>query len=157
MALCWCNSGKIATHCCSPILAGELNAPTPEALMRSRYSAYCNEDYEYVLQTYAAKKRLDSSVGLLADNARDSRWIALRVINIPSPTQVEFIAFYAQGKQFYQLHETSNFEREGEAWRYVDGHLHADCGRVSIGRNEKCFCGSGKKHKQCCMNKLRSA
>jgi len=26
--------------------------------------------------------------------------------------------------------------------------------RKKIGRNEKCPCGSGKKYKKCCLNKL---
>ena len=25
--------------------------------------------------------------------------------------------------------------------------------RNKIGRNQKCFCGSGKKYKKCCINK----
>ena len=24
---------------------------------------------------------------------------------------------------------------------------------IKIGRNDKCFCGSGKKYKKCCINK----
>ena len=27
--------------------------------------------------------------------------------------------------------------------------------RKGIGRNDKCFCGSGKKYKKCCINKER--
>ena len=27
---------------------------------------------------------------------------------------------------------------------------------VNVGRNDQCFCGSGKKYKKCCMNKVES-
>lgn len=39
VAPCPCGSGRRDAHCCLPILRGE-PAPTAEALMRSRYTAY---------------------------------------------------------------------------------------------------------------------
>ena len=27
---------------------------------------------------------------------------------------------------------------------------------INVGRNEQCFCGSGKKYKKCCMSKVES-
>ena len=155
MSLCWCGSGKTANHCCSPYLSDEHKPETPEQLMRSRYSAYCCQDYQYILRTYSREKQSSLSVALLEESAQDSRWIGLRILSIPSPRQVEFVAYYIDGKQFYQMHETSNFVQEAGHWRYVDGTLHEDCGKVSIKRNDSCFCGSGKKHKQCCLTKLR--
>ncbi|MBU0958513.1 MAG: SEC-C domain-containing protein [Nanoarchaeota archaeon] len=29
-------------------------------------------------------------------------------------------------------------------------------GKVKIGRNEKCFCGSGLKYKKCCLNRRKN-
>ena len=37
---CPCCSGKIYEECCAPFHRKEKHAPTAEALMRSRYSAY---------------------------------------------------------------------------------------------------------------------
>ena len=68
---------------------------------------------------------------------------------------VEFTAFYFENKSMYQLHETSNFIVEDGKWRYHDGELHEDCGKIKYGRNLPCVCGSNKKFKQCCALKNR--
>ncbi|MGE4560780.1 MAG: SEC-C metal-binding domain-containing protein, partial [Desulfobulbus sp.] len=39
-ALCPCESGLPFATCCRPLLSGEQQAATAEALMRSRYTAY---------------------------------------------------------------------------------------------------------------------
>ncbi|MCS5574781.1 MAG: SEC-C metal-binding domain-containing protein, partial [Pseudomonadales bacterium] len=41
--LCPCESGQIYDKCCGLFLAGMGFAPTAEALMRSRYTAYVEE------------------------------------------------------------------------------------------------------------------
>ena len=68
---------------------------------------------------------------------------------------VEFTAYYFENKSMFQLHETSNFNVEDGKWRYHDGVLHDDCGKIKYGRNLACVCGSGKKFKQCCALKQR--
>ncbi len=70
-------------------------------------------------------------------------------------TVVEFTAYYFENKNMYQLHETSNFIVEDGKWRYHDGELHEDCGKIKYGRNLPCVCGSNKKFKQCCALKNR--
>ena len=70
-------------------------------------------------------------------------------------TVVEFTAYYFENKSIYQLHETSNFIVEDGKWRYHDGELHEDCGKIKCGRNLPCVCGSNKKFKQCCALKNR--
>ena len=47
---CPCCSGRKAKGCCGPTLR-DRNAPTPEALMRSRYTAYATGAVEYILAT----------------------------------------------------------------------------------------------------------
>ncbi|HRZ89595.1 MAG TPA: SEC-C metal-binding domain-containing protein, partial [Spirochaetia bacterium] len=37
---CPCGSGREYSACCGPVIAGAVPAPTAEALMRSRYTAY---------------------------------------------------------------------------------------------------------------------
>ncbi|TKB02228.1 zinc chelation protein SecC [Alteromonas portus] len=73
----------------------------------------------------------------------------------PNTAVVEFTAYYFENKSMYQLHETSNFCVEDGKWRYHDGELHDDCGKVKYGRNLPCVCGSNKKYKQCCGLKNR--
>ena len=49
--LCPCNSGKDYRVCCGLYHEGEV-APTPTALMRSRYSAFALENADYLLATW---------------------------------------------------------------------------------------------------------
>ena len=76
-------------------------------------------------------------------------------ISKPNNAIVEFTAYYFENKSMYQLHETSNFSVEDGKWRYHDGVLHDDCGKIKYGRNLPCVCGSNKKFKQCCATKSR--
>ena len=77
----------------------------------------------------------------------------LKSIAKPNTAVVEFTAYYFENKSMYQLHETSNFNIEDGKWRYHDGVLHDDCGKIKYGRNLLCVCGSNKKFKQCCSLK----
>ncbi|WP_428776587.1 YchJ family protein [Vibrio sp.] len=156
--VCYCGSKQPFTQCCQPYLSGNSLAPTPEALMRSRYSAYYLANYNYVLATYAQAQRQPLNVAELERSASGTNWLALRVHTHKDihPNQVEFSAFYVADRQLGVLHETSNFVQEDGQWRYVDGTLHSDCGIFQPGRNDECFCGSGKKFKKCCMAYIQS-
>ncbi len=163
---CFCCSSKPFQACCEPFIKGDKTPVTAEQLMRSRFSAYATAQYAYILDTYTKEKQQGLSVDDLAQSAQDAKWFALQVhdaqseesaepntsATLPSDT-VEFTAFYFEDKKMYQLHETSNFRVENGAWRYHDGTLHDDCGKVKYGRNLPCVCGSSKKFKQCCANK----
>ena len=46
---CPCGSGRAFGACCGPALSGERPAPTAEALMRSRYTAFTLHDTAYLL------------------------------------------------------------------------------------------------------------
>jgi len=53
-AACPCGSGAPFAACCSPPIEGSAPAPTPEALMRSRFSAYVKGrpiDADYIMAT----------------------------------------------------------------------------------------------------------
>jgi SEC-C motif domain protein len=111
---CPCSSGLTYVECCGLLHAGAA-APTAEALMRSRYSAFVLLDAEYLLQTWHASTR-PSSLELDAS----TRWIGLRVLGRtrggPPDREgtVEFDAAYRGGSQ----HENSAFIREGGRWFY---------------------------------------
>ena len=163
---CFCCSSLPYSQCCEPFLTGAAVPDYAEQLMRSRFSAYAQGNYRYVLQTYTEVKQKGLSTENLAENAQGSTWFAL-AINASSPSSpefsretlerdtVEFTAYYFENKQVFQLHETSNFIKENGVWRYHDGTLHDDCGKIKVGRNLPCLCGSEKKFKQCCSTKLR--
>lgn len=51
---CPCGTGSSYETCCKPYISGEKPAPTPEDLMRSRYTAYSrggDADVEYIVRT----------------------------------------------------------------------------------------------------------
>ena len=163
---CFCCSSKPFQACCEPFIKGDKTPVTAEQLMRSRFSAYATAQYAYILDTYTQEKQQGLSVDDLAQSAQGAKWFALQVHDAQSEESaephtsatlhsdtVEFTAFYFEDKKMYQLHETSNFRVENGAWRYHDGTLHDDCGKVKYGRNLPCVCGSSKKFKQCGANK----
>ena len=47
---CPCQSGRKTKGCCAPLLKGA-QARTPEALMRSRYTAYVTGNIKYIMKT----------------------------------------------------------------------------------------------------------
>ena len=54
---CPCCSGKSYEECCKPYHTGEKHAPTAEALMRSRFSAFAIPNGEYLMETTLPEKR----------------------------------------------------------------------------------------------------
>ena len=159
---CYCCSNLPFSACCEPFLTHKKVPDTAEKLMRSRFSAYATKNFDYVLRTYTADKQANLSINTLAENAEATIWFALRIDdtnNIPLTSNatdtVTFSAFYFENKNIFQLHETSNFVVEDNQWRYRDGILHDDCGKIKYGRNLPCLCNSQKKFKQCCANKAR--
>lgn len=158
MSHCYCCSGKLFSECCEPLLLGQVSAPDAEALMRSRFSAYCTKNYDYILSTYGSQQRSQLTSESLAESAAGSKWLALKVIDFQAQSQytatVEFIATYSESKNLFQMHELSSFELQDGMWRYTTGIMKENTGKLKIGRNDSCFCGSGKKFKQCCMRRI---
>ncbi len=115
-------------QCCGPWHAGlrsepVRHAPTPEALMRSRYSAYVLQLGDYLLATWH---------GSTAPGEIDfppTQWLGLDVKHHETRGDagvVEFVARYrdSQGRGG-RLHETSRFIQTGTGeaarWLYIDG------------------------------------
>ncbi len=154
---CYCGSELSYSDCCELYITGQQKAPSPQALMRSRYSAYCNHNWQYILTTYGEIQRRSLSVIDLQESANNTHWLRLEIIN-SSPysnagnnNSVEFKAYYWFNQKPHLLHETSQFEYQNNNWCYTTGTIHDDSGQIKLGRNELCICGSGKKFKQCCM------
>ncbi|UDY36608.1 YchJ family protein [Dermatobacter hominis] len=121
-AACPCGSGAAYSRCCRPLHLATAEAPTAEALMRSRYSAHAKRLPEHLLRTWHPTTR-PAQVEL--DPA--TRWTGLRVLSIgdggPDDLTgvVEFVATYETPSGPGRLHEVSRFERTGGRWTYVDG------------------------------------
>ncbi|MCX9155286.1 YchJ family metal-binding protein [Niveibacterium sp. 24ML] len=121
---CPCGGSSYA-ECCGRWHGGEA-APTAEALMRSRYSAFALGLADYLLSSWAPATR---PTELDLDESPKPKWIGLEVCAHHSngdEARVEFIARFKVGGRAGRLHETSRFERIDGRWLYVDGIEHRD-------------------------------
>ena len=128
-APCPCVSGAPFGACCGPLLGGSgapEPAPTPERLMRSRYTAFVLRDADYLLATWHPGTR---PAALETDP--DTEWLGLEVLATVGGESgakrgvVEFAASYRQrGVAGVQVQrERSRFVRQSDRWWYLDGEL----------------------------------
>jgi SEC-C motif-containing protein len=125
---CPCGSALPYAACCGRLHAehaasGRLTAPTPEALMRSRYAAFVLDLRPYLLASWHTSTRPAS----LDAPEPGLKWLGLDVKRAamldPGHGTVEFVARSKLGGRAHRLHEVSRFVREGGEWFYVDGDL----------------------------------
>ncbi|MCP8898486.1 YchJ family protein [Gilvimarinus xylanilyticus] len=143
--VCPCGSQHPYRDCCR-YHATEEAAPTPEVLMRSRYSAFVQNRAEYLLATWHQSTRPEQ-----LDLADSPNWVGLSVLEADETGDsghVHFKAFYRFNDQWRFLEERSTFIREAGQWFYVEGKTRDES--FKPGRNESCLCGSGRKFKRCC-------
>jgi len=153
---CPCGSGKLYSKCCKPYISGKEIAPTPEALMRSRYTAYVLHEIDYIVDTcFGDKETIDRDS--IKKWSETSKWTGLEIIlsEIISEDagRVGFKAFYEQGRLNNVHHEMAYFKKHEGRWLYDGGKIlpvPATRSETKQGRNEYCLCGSGKKYKHCC-------
>jgi SEC-C motif domain protein len=150
---CPCGSGRAFSVCCGPLLSGAQAAATAEALMRSRYSAFCVQNEDYLLHTWHPDTRPAT-----VDFDADIRWLDLRIVStaagglLDDEGAVEFVARYKVGGRAACVQERSRFIRVDGHWLYLAGDPEPDrtAAPAAIGRNAPCPCGSGRKYKRCC-------
>ena len=157
---CPCGSGRAFELCCEPYLLGRLPAPTAEALMRSRYTAYalCSIDYLYKTSGKRVRKEFDAEGSKRWAEAAE--WSGLEVLAIEGGGEqddaghIEFIAHYSIKDQTFNHHEHAQFAKIDGEWFFMDGEVIGPAPErreaPKVGRNEPCPCGSGKKFKKCC-------
>jgi SEC-C motif domain protein len=118
---CPCLSGETYGGCCGRFHAGEGAAPTAEALMRSRYSAFVVRDAPYLLHTWHPRTR---PAALQFD--ADVQWRRLDIVEVIAggPFDAEgTVAFQAHSRRHGRrevLVETSRFVRVNRRWHYLD-------------------------------------
>lgn len=124
-AACPCGHRTAYADCCGRYHDGgrlHLQAPTAEALMRSRYSAYVLGLADYLLATWHPGTRPPE----IEANPPGLKWLGLDVRRHAQRDEnhgtVEFVArSRLAGGHAQRLHETSRFVREGGQWFYLDG------------------------------------
>ncbi len=118
---CPCGSEQQYARCCGRWHAGpeHLGAPTAEALMRSRYSAYTLNLTDYLLATWHPRTRPSALEG----QPPELRWLGLELRRYEphdaDHASVEFVARSKLGGRAHRLVELSRFERLNGCWLYV--------------------------------------
>lgn len=121
---CLCGSGEVANLCCMPLINGKAEAQTPEALMRSRYTAYalggCGE---YLMRTWvdAAAQGLDAKIL----NRQEVCYTGLTIEGSGEQGDQGWVRFTAcftepDGTRA-NMTEHSLFVRQNDRWRYLLG------------------------------------
>ena len=152
--VCPCNSQKSYVRCCEPYLTGKQFPDTPEALMRSRYTAYTMANIDYIKATMRGKALIGFQTMDATRWAKRVHWIKLQVfhshIEHEHTGYVEFEAHFVDDSRLQSIHENSEFIREEGRWYYVDGTpLAPSQAEETISRNAHCPCGSQRKFKHC--------
>lgn len=127
---CPCGSGSAYARCCGALHArfaadGQLVAPSAEALMRSRYSAFVLDRRDYLLASWHPRTR----PAQIEPPEPGLRWLGLEVREHrqldADHAQVRFVARSKLAGRAHRLVETSRFERIQGEWFYLDGDVGA--------------------------------
>jgi SEC-C motif-containing protein len=129
-ARCPCHSRKKAHRCCGPYLSGK-PAPTPTALMRSRFAAYAVGRPDYIMATTdpsgpGFQADTDAWIASIEQFTAVTRFRDLSILDASPDTEdtatVTFLATLDQAGQDVSFSERSTFHkgRDGR-WRYHSG------------------------------------
>lgn len=157
---CPCGSEQTFDQCCGPIIAGEREAPTAEALMRARYTAYTQVETDFLLASLHPEHREEHDEDSVRQWAQESDWHGLTILGATAggdgddEGRVEFACEYTYDGKDRVHHEDALFRRHDGRWYFVEGDQVQSRPFVreepKVGRNDPCPCGSGKKYKKCC-------
>ena len=150
---CPCGTGKSYGDCCQPFHLRKSFPETAEQLMRSRYSAFVEKLGDYLLQTRHPSLRHLDSQQQLEESFNNTTWTGLTILSREQGSiddndgYVSFMASYRDANtgnatKDGTLTERSFFKKEGAQWYYLEADFN-------MGRNDICWCGSGKKFKKC--------
>jgi SEC-C motif-containing protein len=126
-------------------------------LMRSRFTAHVARDYAHLHRSYQ-KTANEPYIAEPDAGARD--WTRLVIHshdlgNRPDTSFVDFTAYYRESNTEQAFHEKAEFQRIEGNWLYIrpvrQGPAPTKSTHAKVGRNDPCPCGSGKKHKHCCL------
>ena len=123
-ALCPCDSNKPYAQCCEPYLAGKQVAPTPETLMRSRYTAFVKRKFSYLMKTMQGEAAKSFDIAAVRRDAPLIQWLKLEVIRADTQDDlgvVEFKAYFRYRNAQSVLHEVSQFAKVAGEWFYISG------------------------------------
>jgi SEC-C motif-containing protein len=141
-----------------PFLRGEKKPETAAELMASRYVAYALAEVDYILATHDPATRSEADRDATLEWAKRAKFHGLSILSTDrgeagdDTGEVEFKAFFTADGMEQVHHEHSKFVRKDGQWFFSEGkQLLVPLKRTEpkLGRNDPCFCGSGKKLKKC--------
>ena len=123
---CPCGIAKGYRDCCGQYHDARALPPTPEALMRSRYTAFTLVHMTYLVATMKAPSSDNFDVKSAREWALNNTWLGLEILQSSAVVNnigtVEFKAHYRANNQTTFLHEISTFRRDDGRWFYIDGN-----------------------------------
>jgi SEC-C motif-containing protein len=128
---CPCGSDQGIEVCCGLYLSGDQQAPTPEALMRSRYTAFTAKNLQYLFETTDPQARMEFNFESNRKWAEESQFTKLEIIAHSmdgNKGMVEFKAYFLEnqpeGPAIPQIHhELSKFRKQAGVWFFRDGRV----------------------------------
>ena len=127
--ICPCNPNKNYSQCCEPFHSNKNVPQTPEQLMRSRYSAFVLEKYDYLIKTHHVNFRGQLTIDDLKQEPH-FKWLRLEVLKTSSNDitdtkgTVTFKAWYRFNNHIDAIFETSDFIKQDGKWYYTKGIQH---------------------------------
>jgi SEC-C motif-containing protein len=122
--LCPCGSKITLQECCLPYIQEKSKAPSAEKLMRSRYTAFCLHNAEYLYNTTHISQKKYTNKSDILTWAQQNTWQKLEIIN-STENVVEFKVYYLDEYKTPQIHhEKSSFILFQNYWFYVDGKFY---------------------------------
>ena len=163
MSKCPCDTGIEYSKCCEPFHKGASLPATAAATMRSRYSAFVKSEIDYIYDTHNPETRSEVNKDEIRTWAENSTWQGLEILDVQKGEEsdevgrVEFVAHYAVEEEDLDHQEVADFVKKDGRWFFHDGVIVKQQimrEGPKVGRNDPCPCGSGKKHKKCCLTKV---
>lgn len=160
MSNCACGSEVAYKECCEPFHKGEKFPKTAKDLMKARYSAFANNEIDFIAGTHVPGTK-DFDMDEAREWATNSTWKGLEIIKTQTGEEadeeglVEFKAHYSdKDDKDYLHHEVASFKKIKDKWYFENGQI-VGTGPLrregpKVGRNDPCPCESGKKFKKCC-------
>jgi SEC-C motif-containing protein len=121
---CPCGSGETYEACCGKYVEKGVPAPTAEALMRSRYTAYVKKRILYLVETDFHDVDIEATKAWM-ESATFYRLEILKIYRgkpLDKKGRIEFKAWYRDEEGEEKVHhELSDFEKYKGRWYYARG------------------------------------
>ncbi|PWK50113.1 YchJ family protein [Pleionea mediterranea] len=169
---CYCGSKIAFSVCCLPVIERTKKPENAEQLMRSRFSAFCTHNGDYLFETHHPQYRTGLTAAKLTLSAKQTQWINLDVVSHnhlgEQESSVHFKAWFIEGGILRCMEENSKFISIDGQWFYCEPIAlvnntskpnllqlttsdHQLEENKKISRNAPCPCDSGQKYKRCCI------